>query len=290
MTQCAIGIDVGGSSIKSGVVYDDERLCQQTTTTPIDPNGSAEHILSTMAQSIRVQIGQIDAGSAFAGIGFGFPGPFDYLRGISKLQHKFAAIYQVDVGAALRAALALPDLPIRFRNDAEAAIVGEAQVGSGRGYHRLIGVTLGTGLGSSFVVDGERVSAGAGVAPEGWLWHVPVGAGRLADDLYSTRGLQAHIRQVTGEELPSIPAAATSARSGDAALQGAFAAFGADLGTFLQPYVQQFGAETVIVLGGIANAFDLFAPACQQRIGVPLQVGRLGASAGVVGAAMQILR
>lgn len=290
MTRCAIGIDVGGSSIKSGIVYDDERLCQQTTSSPVDPNGSAEQILHTMVEVIDIHIRQIGADSPFAGIGFGFPGPFDYARGISQLQHKFAAIYGVDVGAALRAALAMPDLHIRFRNDAEAAIVGEAQVGSGRAYRRLIGVTLGTGLGSSFVVDGERVSAGQGVAPEGWLWHVPVGDGRLADDLYSTRGLQAHIRRVTGEDLPAIPAAAAAARLGDAGLQGAFAAFGADLGAFLQPYVQQFGAQTVIVLGGIANAFDLFAPACQQQIGVPLQIGRLGGSAGVVGAALQILR
>jgi glucokinase len=290
MTDVAIGMDVGGSSIKSGIVYNDQRLCLDATTTPIHSDGSADHLLDTMTQIIQQHLAQISTGDHFRGVGFGFPNPFDYEHGISELQHKFAAIYQHNIGDALRTRLQQPELVIRFRNDAEAAIVGEAQVGSGVGYSRLIGVTLGTGLGSSFVVDGVRVSSGKGVAPDGWLWPVAVGAGKIADDLFSIRGLQAHLRAASGEEAPAIPAAAERARAGDTALQAAFAAFGTDLGQFLRPYTLEFGAEIVVVLGGIANTFDLFAPACQQQLEVPMQRGKLGGTAGIVGAAMQMFR
>ena len=89
----------------------------------------------------------------------------------------------------------MPTLPIFFRNDAEAAILGEARYGAGTRYQRLIGVTLGTGMGSAFVVDGVKVTQGPGVTRDGWLYHVPYHA-RPADDVFSTRGLLTRLRAI----------------------------------------------------------------------------------------------
>jgi glucokinase len=90
------------------------------------------------------------------GVAFGFPGPFDYEAGICLIEgvEKYGALYGVNIRDAIRTRLDLGDLPILFRNDAEAAVVGETRYGAGRNYPRVIGVTLGTGCGSAFLVDG----------------------------------------------------------------------------------------------------------------------------------------
>ena len=59
---------------------------------------------------------------------------------------------------------------MRYRNDAEAAIVGEALSGAGIAYSRLIGLTLGTGLGSAFIVEREVITEGDNVPPHGLLY------------------------------------------------------------------------------------------------------------------------
>ena len=105
---------------------------------------------------------------------------------------KYGAIHGVDIRADLQARLHLRDLPILFRNDAEAAVVGEARYGAGRDYRRLIGVTLGTGCGSAFLEDGLPVTKGPGVPPNGWLYPV-LFRGIRADDLFSRRGLEARL-------------------------------------------------------------------------------------------------
>src|SRR5690606_7225122 len=107
------------------------------------------------------------------GVGFGFPSPFDYDKGIARIKglEKFESIYGMNIGEELQSRLMRPDLQIRFRNDAEAAIVGEATYGAGVGFRRIIGITLGTGMGSGFVVDGKRVLTGKSVpAPDGMLF------------------------------------------------------------------------------------------------------------------------
>jgi glucokinase len=184
---------------------------------------------------------------------------------------------------ALRSRLDLGDLPILFRNDAEAAVVGEARYGAGRDYRRLIGVTLGTGCGSAFVVDGVPVTSGPGVPPNGWLYPA-LFHGLRADDLFSRRGLEARLRAAGGAQR-SVKDAAAAARAGDAGARQVFEEFGADLGIFLNSFVVTFAAEAVLVLGRIAGAIDLFGPPLREALSVPALPGKRGADAALLGAA-----
>jgi hypothetical protein len=165
-----IALDVGGTSVKSALVAPGGCVIGESAITRIDSSGGAEGILGTFAQIIRTHLGQAQI-STVLGVTLGFPGPFDYAAGICLIHgvEKYGAIYGVDMRAALRLRLDLGDLSILFRNDAEAAVVGEARYGAGRDHQRLIGVTLGTGCGSAFLVDGLPVTAGPGVPPNGWL-------------------------------------------------------------------------------------------------------------------------
>jgi glucokinase len=279
-----IALDVGGTSVKSALVAPGGHVSGKSLVTSIDSSGEAEGILSTFAQIIRAHLDECRT-SNLLGVALGFPGPFDYAAGICLIEdvEKYAAIYRVNMRDALRTRLNLGDLPILFRNDAEAAVVGEARYGAGLDYRRLIGVTLGTGCGSAFLVGGMPVTSGPGVPPNGWLYPV-LFHGLRADDVFSRRGLEARLRAAGVIDL-SVKDAATAARAGDIGARQVFNTFGADLGSFLNSHVVAFAAEAVLVLGRIAGAFDLFGPSLRQALSVPALLGKRGADAALLGAA-----
>src|SRR5215203_1946567 len=122
----AIALDVGGTSVKSGVVTTDTAVVGQRTQTPVDSTGSAELILTRFAEVAGRHLREAGR-ETLLGLGLAFPGPFDYDTGVCRIRgvEKYESLFGINVGAALRQRLGLGDRPIRFRNDAEAAIVGE---------------------------------------------------------------------------------------------------------------------------------------------------------------------
>jgi glucokinase len=279
-----IALDVGGTSIKSALVAPGGRVLGEPVETPVDSGGEAGPILDTLARVVSGHLERVYP-TQLLGITLGFPGPFDYPNGICLVQGlvKYGAIYGLDLRAALRACLDLPDLPILFRNDAEAAAVGEARFGAGQPYRQLIAVTLGTGCGSAFVRDGLPVTSGPGLPPNGWLYPI-LFRGVRADDCFSKRGLEARLHAAS-VGVAGVKEAANAARAGDQVARQVFSTFGADLGAFLDPFALAFQAEAVLVLGQIAGALDLFGLPLRQTLSVPAIPGRLGANAALLGTA-----
>ena len=284
LSAWVIALDVGGTSVKSAGVASGGRLIGEPAITPIDSSAEADTILGTFARIISTHLSQAKTSNVI-GAALGFPGPFDYRAGICLIKgvEKYRAIYGVNIRAALRARLDLGDIPILFRNDAEAAAVGEARYGAGRGYQRLIGVTLGTGCGSAFLVDGVPVTSGPGVPPNGWLYPM-LFRGLMADDAFSRRGLEGRLR-MSGVAGIDVKQAAADARAGNVTTRQVFEAFGADLGAFLNSFAVAFAAEAVLVLGQIAGAIDLFGPTLRQALSVPALPGERGPDAALLGVA-----
>jgi glucokinase len=240
--------------------------------------------LGSFAAAIRQHLDNVSEADLL-GVAIGMPGPFDYEVGISYIKGvaKYEAIYGMNIKTELQQLLGKQNLPIVFRNDAEAAIMGEALYGAGRPYRRLIGITLGTGIGSAFVVEGKSVESGRGVPPHGWLYQEPF-QDLPADDVFSTRGLLARLQKIN-PAYETVAAFAEAAHSGEAQLRQGFLQFGSDLGEFLASFAQTFGAEVILVLGGIARAIDLFEPLLQQNLPVPALPGQLDSIAPLLGAA-----
>ena len=282
-TDLVVALDVGGTSVKSAIVTNHGEMVGGTRKTPIDSQGAADAILETFASIVRSHLLELD-GQSVLGVGVGFPGPFEYETGVSRIQGvaKYEAILGVNVGDAIRQRLKLPELPIRFRNDAEAAIVGEGVFGAGKPFSRVIGVTLGTGCGSAFLVNGRSVTTGAGVPANGWLYPIPFN-GQPADDIFSIRGLMGRLL-AAGVDAPDIKTAAEWARHEHIAARQAFTQFGQDLGAFLEPWVDAFQADAVLVQGGIANAFNLFEDTLKVQLPDVVR-GELSSRAALLGAA-----
>jgi glucokinase len=155
--------------------------------------------------------------------------------------------------------------------------VAEAVHGAGGRYGRVLGVTLGTGLGAA-LVDGPRVVGRAGDVVAADLYREPVGDGS-ADDCFSARGLRSLLEEA-GVSPRDLAAAAD-----DPAAAPVFLEFGRRLGRFLAPRLTATGAEVLVVAGGIAGSFHLFSESLQAEVPVPVRAGELGAAAGVIGAA-----
>ena len=279
-SQLVLALDVGGSSIKSALVANGQHILGSVCVDEIQSEASATEILYRFAAIIS---GHLEIASNVTRIAFAFPGPFDYEQGVSLLQGqaKYDGLYGLNVSTKLREILALPFLEMRYRNDAEAAIFGEALYGAGVPYSRLLGVTLGTGLGSAFVADGAIITQGEGVPQHGWLYSCMFENHR-ADDVFSTRGLLARLR-TRGIQVADLADLVHVAE--EQTVEDVFHSFGADLGMFLKLFVSDFRAESVLVTGGIAESWERFSPSLCYSLPVPALKGTLGRRAALLGAA-----
>ena len=279
-----VALDVGGTSVKSGLVQPDGMKIADRSRTPIDSRAPAGDVLSAFARCILGHAQSTPPGTV-AGVALAFPGPFEYDTGICRIAgvQKFETIYGLSIGHELSQRTGFAPSAFVFVNDAEAAIGGEIRYGAARGYLRVIGATLGTGIGSGFFVNGRRQTGGPGVpANGGWLFDEPF-EGAMADDCFSIRGVERRLAQAgAASRLPE--AAAGDARRGDHRAEAVFEAFGNDLGRFLGGYVRAFGADAVLVAGGLGGAFDLFGSALQGHLTVPVVHGTLGPDAPLMGA------
>ena len=291
--QAALACDIGGShissalvSVESGILVPGSRAARA-----VDSAQGAEHILEVWVQALRDSLMALRE-RELAGIACAMPSPFDYRQGmgVRSTGRKYESLEGVKVGDAFRSALGVDrGLPIRFVNDATAFALGEAWRGAVAGYECSVALTLGTGFGSAFVRGGVPVLDGAVVPPHGCLWHLPHHDG-IADDYFSTRGFVAEYAAVSGHTVTGVRALADRAREGDDSALVVFRRRGKQLGDFVGPWLERFGAEGLVVGGNISKAYALWGPALEHTLEaadlcVDVQLSTLHEDAAIVGAA-----
>jgi glucokinase len=266
-------IDIGGTHVTAALA-DTVRWRTVDGTrqrTPLRSDGTAAEIVATLVSAIRA-LGDISAPV----LGVSMPGPFDYDTGIGRFHGvaKFAALNGVDVGSALRAGLraALPTPPARiaFVNDASAFAIGEWIGGAAQGAGRVVGVTLGTGVGSAFLDHGHVISDGPDVPPGGYAHLLRIN-GRPLEDVVSRRAIIAAYQWATGSGTAGTPALdvdaiAQRAADGDPVARSVFdRAIGA-LGGALRPWLIRFGAGVLVVGGGMAESWEIVEPPLRDSL------------------------
>ena len=150
--EVILALDIGGTFIKSAL-FSGGKLLRKLPQVPTCSAGTREDI----EKSIRLAVRQAET---FDRAAVSIPGPFDYSAGIFRMKHKFAAVD----GCSFRDLSGGVDAV--FLHDANAFLLGELTFGSARGFSRAGGVTLGTGLGAAFAVDGKLLTNPAGSTAE----------------------------------------------------------------------------------------------------------------------------
>ncbi|NLJ42034.1 MAG: ROK family protein [Bacteroidales bacterium] len=258
--KLAIGVDIGGSHISCAAVdLDTFNILDETRTDrAVDNKEEADVIIGVWVQALKDVIDKIPEGS-LKGIGFGMPGPFDYVKGISYIKGvaKYEKLYGHDIKSAISRRLGFHNgFPVRFMNDVSTFAVGEALVGKASKAERSMSVTLGTGFGSAFIAGKIPIVDGPEVPKLGCVYHLPYGD-NIADDYFSTRWFLGRYKKMTGVELNGVKEL-TSLASSDKRVMDLFSEFGTNLGIFLAPWLNKFRAEIVVVGGNISHAYNLF--------------------------------
>ncbi len=238
----AVGVDVGGSHVTSAVIDLNNKTIMPETLTErdVDTGGQAGKVIRSWTETISATMEKSPA--PVAGIGMAMPGPFNYSKGIALFRGlpKFSKLYGLNVCQALQTGLDT-GLPVRFMNDASAFAVGEAFAGSGKGFKRLVVITLGTGFGSAFLENGIPVMSREDVPDKGYVYNLPYKEG-IADEYFSTRWFVGRYKKLTGKELGGVKELVDLTKIDEVA-KDLFDEFGYGLGTFLSPWLKAFKAE-----------------------------------------------
>ena len=255
-------IEIGGSHVSAALV-DSSGTVGPICRAPLDRNADAATLLNTVT-AVASRIGAAP-GAAW---GAAVPGPFDYDAGIGRYRGvgKFEALNGVDVGAALTAGVHPAPAGVRFVGDAIAFALGEWTSGPACGRTRIAALTLGTGIGSAFLVAGRPLTSGPSVPPEGRA-DLLARDGQGLEELVSGRAVLAAYQHLNGSPATSVADVVRRAQSGDRFAGSVLDRAYRTLGEMLGPYLGAFGPEILVVGGGISAAWPLIEPSLRAGLG-----------------------
>ena len=269
-------MDVGGTHVTAALVDLGAGAVIGSTVRrrALRPSAPAGELLESI-----LGCGQALAAPARASWGVAVPGPFDYDRGVALFAGvgKFESLYGTDVGQELRAGLPGPPGSVRFLNDADAFLLGEWLFGAADGHDPCAAITLGTGVGSAFLSGGVVRQDGPGVPPEGRVDLLRID-GQPLEDVVSTRAIERGYERISGVNPQGAAHVAGLARGGDAIAAGVLQSAFEALGKALSPWLEEFGAEALVVGGSMTGSWDLIGPALVGGIGAAMADGGKGLS------------
>jgi glucokinase len=251
-------LEIGGTHVTAALVdLDNGVVLPGIDRGKLNPAGSARELLGAIIACGRGL--SVPAGQCW---GVAIPGPFDYERGIGLFANvgKFEALCGVDIRRALTVGLPGPPGSVIFLNDADAFLWGEWLFGAAAGHDRCAAITLGTGIGSAFIADGELRHDGPGVPPEGRVDLLRI-AGLALEDVVSARAIEKAYHDRTGVVPDSTAYIAAQARRGDAVAAAVLRSSFEQLGTALRPWLEEFGASVLVIGGSMTGSWDLIGPA-----------------------------
>ena len=303
----SIGIDLGGTDIKGGLVSAAGEIVREACISTEKEQGAA-HVLDRMAELVRSLREQ--ATSPVAGVGIGIPGQVLVEEGLLVEAPNLQCLENHFVAKEMTRRIGLP---VVLDNDANVAALGEYAFGAGRGARHMLMVTLGTGVGGGLILDGRLFRGAKGGAGE--FGHMVVeadgescGCGRqgCVEAYVGTWGLlrsvERRLKMKGVSTLSEIPPEdrkpkhiSEAAEAGDALAQAVLTQAGHMLGVALGSVANLLNLERIVVGGGVAGAGErLLGPARVALSETMLKVSadtvslvpaELGNRAGLVGAA-----
>jgi len=310
-----IGIDMGGTNIKAGIVNLEDGSVVYSSTIPTLGRAGHQAVMTRIADQI---LETIHAGgfavSDIGGVGIGVPGVLDMDQGVTLFLPNLPGNWRnVPIGSFIEAKTGLP---ISILNDARAITYGEWKYGAGRGVDTMACFTLGTGIGGGLVING-RLHLGIG-GTGGELGHQCVdmngpicGCGaRGCLEAYATGPAIAAlgVRAVLQGRTTSLGILAESdlnkitpelickaAQQGDPVANEIYQSVGELIGIAISNILVTIGPRKVVLAGGVAGAGDLLLHPIRRKIReqvfmmpadqVEIAIASLGMNAGIIGVA-----
>lgn len=170
MKKYVVGVDVGGTNIKLGVVGPSGKVIARNNFATKPYASSRIKLIAALAHEIEAGI--ITAGLSkkqIAGVGVGLPGLVDYEKGIVRFLPNIPGWRGVHLKSILQKRV---NLPVFVDNDVKIITLAEFKFGAGRGIRNLLCLTLGTGVGAALILNGQLYRGEDNAAGE--LGHMPL--------------------------------------------------------------------------------------------------------------------
>ena len=305
-----IGVDIGGTTIKTGAVDENYKIVQRhVIDTPDTYQKSLQAIakeVTDMAEKLQVSMKDILC------VGVGAPGSV-----VPETGQLIFANNTDWVNEPMKKDLQeLIEAPVYFGNDANCAIIGEAIAGAAKNKKNVLMLTLGTGVGGGIIIGGKMFSGGNGLGAE--LGHMPIiSGGRLCTcglhgclEAYASAPALIAYAKAEMEKDPSSQlhqwktengnidgrAVFECAKAGDIAANKALDIYVSYLADAIGGYTNIFRPEMVLLGGGLSNAGEFLLSKLEEKIphytfaydligGAELACAKLGNDAGIIGAA-----
>lgn len=276
-----IGIDIGGTGTKFGIVDRDGNVLFSSEIST-KKHATVQSFIDDLYDALAVLIDKSGGPGRFKGIGVGAPngnfytGTIEYApnlpwKGIIAMKELLEAKFK---------------LPVTLTNDANAAAIGEMMYGAAKGMKDFIMITLGTGVGSGIVANGQLIYGHDGFAgelghtiviPDGRLhpgtnkkgslesYASATGVRNTAIEILENTNEESLLRKVPKDELDS-KAVYEAAIQGDKVAQNIFEYTGRILGLALANAIMFSSPEAIVLFGGLTKAGDLILKPTKEHM------------------------
>ena len=283
MTTFAIGVDLGGTNLRIAAVDSTGKTLEKITTSTEVARGR-DQVIDEMCAAIQQIVIQQRGAGELAGIGIGVPGIIEMQTGMLHESPNLPGWHNYPVRDEIERRL---QTAVVLENDANAAALGEKWLGAAAAVDDMCMFTLGTGVGGGVVMQGKIWHGMTGMAGE--LGHINVEPEGHPCNCGSRGCLEQYasataIKRMAQEAILSGQASQMArvfkediefnskmifdlAMQGDASARTIFERVGKALGTVIADMVNIFNFPMYVVGGGVASAWDAFAPSMLETIG-----------------------
>jgi glucokinase len=241
-----IGVDLGGTNIRAGIRSGDTITGHRQVA--LRDKESLDNTLQQLKDLIRPLVSK-----EIESIGVAAPSVVDAEQGIVYDVVNIPSWKRVELKAILEAEF---NLPVAVENDANCFALGEYRHGKAKGLRNVVGVTLGTGVGSGLILDGKIYRGSNGGAGEvGYLNYRNkdfefYGGSFFFDEVHGTNAVDVYNEAVAGK--PN-------------ALR-IWEVYGMHIGNLVKSLVYAYDPDAIVFGGSITKAFDFFEPSLRETI------------------------
>lgn len=298
MKHLYVGVDVGGTNIKSALVKNGKVL--QRVKLPTNGQQGPMSVINQIKKAIRT------FSKPIAGIGIGIAGIIDSKKGIVQYSPNLVGWTNIKLAQMIKKEF---KVPVKILNDVNAICLGEWKFGAAKGHSNIFLFTLGTGVGGAAVCEGQLLFGANGFAGE--FGHLTI----KYDGKKCTCAISGHLEGYVGarfivararrmiRQQPSVLTKykkitphiiAREAKKGDAVSKKVFEQIGFYIGIGVSNIISLFDPDIIVISGGISKAgrilFEPIRKTVAQRVmgaqyrKYKIVAGKLGDDAGVLGA------
>lgn len=253
-----IGVDLGGTNIRAGIIRD--KSVVKINSTPLTGKDNFESTIQQLKTVIR-SVFKEDV----KGIGLGVPSIVDLEKGVVYDVVNIPSWKEVHLRDILETEFGVP---VFINNDSNCFTLGEKYFGFGQQHKNFVGITLGTGIGSGIIINDQLYSGhNCGAGEIGYLPYL-----EHDFEYYCGANFFKTIHKTTGHE------ASLAAQKNDPKALAIWNEFGTHIGIALRSVVYAYDPEAIVLGGAISKSFNLFKDAmykAMSNIHFPKSIERL---------------